>query len=356
MHTLNFSKRFLYWIFNYLTDRQHFVQIDSSISNILITSFGVPQGSILRPILFNLHVADMANNLSESQCIQYADDSTIYKSCKANEVTKCSSELENELKLLEQWSKNTNLVFNCKKTKSMLFSTRKMSQHHQLYNNDILKENCNNQAIEREHQYKLFGVVIDEHFERCTHARNNFKNNYSTLKILKKLKRYTSYQTRKYLVESLILSKIDYCNVLFKGLSKYQIQRVNKLIQACAGFLKYKYGELKDIVDLNWLLIEVRIDFALMKLVFNGLNNKNMPENLQLKLSKEKRSLRKNSVMLVYQNKNIKPAYLKEVNKVFNNLPSEIRENICLMLFPAFKNKLKNYVFDKAIAKILSCS
>ena len=201
MHTLNFSKRFLYWIFNYLTDRRHFVQIDSS--------FGVPQGSILGPILFNLCVADMTNILSESQCIQYADDSTIYKSCNANKVTKCSSELENELKLLEQWSKNTNLVFNCKKTKSMLFSTRKMSQHHQLYNNDILKENCINQAIERVQQYKLLEVVIDEHFELYTNVRNISKNGYSTLKILKKLKRYTSYQTRKYLVESFILSKID---------------------------------------------------------------------------------------------------------------------------------------------------
>ena len=139
MHKLNFSKRFLHWIFNYLTDTQHFVQIDSNISNILITDFGVHQGSILGPILFNLCVADMTNILTESQYIQYADDSTIYESCKVKEVTKCSSELENELKLLEQWSKNTNLGFNCKKTKSILFSRRKMSQHHQLYNNDILK-------------------------------------------------------------------------------------------------------------------------------------------------------------------------------------------------------------------------
>ena len=114
-----------------------------------------------------------------------------------------------------------------------------------------------------------------------------------------------------------------------------------------------KYGELNDIADLNWLLIEEVIYFALTKLVFNGLNNKNMPENLQLKLSKEKRSLRKNSVMPVHQNENIKPAYLEEANKVFNDLPNKIRED---MSFPMFKNNLKNYLFDKTIAKILSCS
>ena len=72
----------------------------------------------------------MTNILSEGQCIQYADDSTICKSCNVKRITKCSGELENELKLLEQWPKNTNLLFNCKKTKSMLFSPRKMSQHH----------------------------------------------------------------------------------------------------------------------------------------------------------------------------------------------------------------------------------
>ena len=101
MHILNFSKLFLYWIFNYLTER-HFVQIDSSISNILIIDFRVPQGSLLSPILFNICVADMTNILSEGQCIQYADDSTICKSCEVKEVTKCSIELENELKLLQQ--------------------------------------------------------------------------------------------------------------------------------------------------------------------------------------------------------------------------------------------------------------
>ena len=75
MHTLNFSKYFLYWILNYLTERRHFVQIDLNISNILYTKFGVPQRYILGWVLFNLCVADMKNILDDSECIQYADDS-----------------------------------------------------------------------------------------------------------------------------------------------------------------------------------------------------------------------------------------------------------------------------------------
>ena len=93
-----------------------------------------------------------------------------------------------------------------------------------------------------------------------------------------------------------------------------------------------------------------------MKLLFSGLNNKNMPENLQLKLSKEKRSLRENSVILVHQNESIQSAYLAEANKAFNDLPNEIRENIWAMSFSMLKNNLKNYLFDKTIAKVLSCS
>ena len=58
MHTLSFTKRFLNWIFSYLTDRLHFVQIYSNISNILYANFGVPQGPILESVLFNLCVAD----------------------------------------------------------------------------------------------------------------------------------------------------------------------------------------------------------------------------------------------------------------------------------------------------------
>ena len=109
MHTLNFSKRFLYWIFSYLTDRQHFLQIDSNISNIFYTNFGVRQESILGPVLFNLCVADMKSILNDSEFIRYADDSKIYRSCNIKNIKKCSIEIESDLNAVEAWSKDTNL-------------------------------------------------------------------------------------------------------------------------------------------------------------------------------------------------------------------------------------------------------
>ena len=100
MHSLNFSADFLYQVFNYLTHRQHFVQIYSNCSFLLTAKYRVPQGSILGPILFNLCLADMLSITPNSNCIQYADDSTLYRSCKINKKDTFTKELEKDLTLI----------------------------------------------------------------------------------------------------------------------------------------------------------------------------------------------------------------------------------------------------------------
>ena len=131
----------------------------------LYTDFGVPQGSILGPVLFNLYVADMKNILNGSECIQYADDSTIYCSCKTKNINKCSNEIESDLNIAEVWSKDTNLVFNPNKTKVMVISSRQMVQYHQLDSFNKVNIKCNNRSIEKVKEYKLLGIILNEHFE-----------------------------------------------------------------------------------------------------------------------------------------------------------------------------------------------
>ena len=84
MHSLNSSTDFLCWVFNCLTHREHFVQIDSNCSSLLTAKYRVPQGSMQGPVLLNLCVADMSSITPNSNCMQYADDSTLYRSCKIN--------------------------------------------------------------------------------------------------------------------------------------------------------------------------------------------------------------------------------------------------------------------------------
>ena len=97
MHSLNFSTDFSYWVFNYLTHRQHFVQIDSNYSSLLTTKYGVPQGTILGPVLFKLCIGDMSNITPNSMCMQYADDSTLYQACKINQKDTSIKEFEKDL-------------------------------------------------------------------------------------------------------------------------------------------------------------------------------------------------------------------------------------------------------------------
>ena len=109
MYSLNFSTDFLYWVLNCLTHRQHFVQVDSNCSSLLTAKYGVLQGSILGPISFNLCVADMSSNTPNSNCIQYADDSTLYQSCKINQKDKSIKELGKDLISIVKWAIETNL-------------------------------------------------------------------------------------------------------------------------------------------------------------------------------------------------------------------------------------------------------
>ena len=77
MHGMGFSKKFLFWVFDYLCNRHQFVQIDDKSSDMGRVEFGGPQGSILGPIFFNLYVADLHESI-KCPCYQYVDDNTFY--------------------------------------------------------------------------------------------------------------------------------------------------------------------------------------------------------------------------------------------------------------------------------------
>ena len=143
--------------------------------------------------------------------------------------------------------------------------------------------------------------------------------------MMKKLKRLP---VRKQLTESLIFSRLDYCNNLFIDLpNQYQIKRLIKLRKAYAGFVLNKYSTCEDITKLKWLLVPQRINFTIAKLIFRGSFRENIPENLEIRVRASNWSLRTpNKVILEYANLQKQQSfYISYANTVYNELPNEIK-------------------------------
>ena len=114
---------------------------------------------------------------------------------------------------------------------------------------------------------KLLGMKVDQHLTWENHISTIIKSSYDTLRSLKLLKRYTPFKLRKTLVESLILSKIDYGSVLYQNVPKYQIKRLQRVQTISAGYVLNRYANEADTINLGWLPITERFEFNTTKLV-----------------------------------------------------------------------------------------
>ena len=209
---------------SYLTDRHQFVQVDDNQSASLPVIFGVPQGSIIGSILFNLYVSDLQDNVI-SNVSQYSDDTSFYGHTTVKQLKQCAEKVTNTLNELNSWSCDSDLLLNPKKSKFMLFSSKRLSRTHNLQDSNICEIKQNNLQLERVTEYKLLGIEFNEHLDWSNHFQNVIKSCYAKLAQLRKIKRYTSYNVRKQLAHSLIISKLDYCNLLFHNTPVYALNR-----------------------------------------------------------------------------------------------------------------------------------
>ena len=168
--------------------------------------------------------------------------------------------------------------------------------------------------------------------------------------MLKKLKRYTSIPTKKMLSEALILSKLDYCNVLFHHLPSYMIMRMQKLQNATAGFVLNKFANIHDITALRWLPIIERIESSILKLAFKGLHHRNMPIHMQIRVKTRQANLRnKDDGPMIFAERH-DGEFVEDAAKLFNELPANVRSDTNLA---SFSTAIKKFLIDKAVARTL---
>ena len=141
-------------LFNsYLNGRFQVIKNGPMVSEMQPLSSGVPQGSILGPILFLLYVNDLPLNL-QSNIDMYADDATLYKSSKS--LSEINELLQNDLSKIDTWSKNNNMILNPKKTTCMVIGSKK-----RLKNIPELQLKVLNNKIENVSVQRVLGLYID---------------------------------------------------------------------------------------------------------------------------------------------------------------------------------------------------
>ena len=168
------------WFHSYLSNRDQFVLYGKQNSNIEKIKCGVPQGSILGPLLFIIYINDIYKSSLRGNFILFADDTNVlYHGSNLKEVEKITNE---ELEKIQNWLNSNKLFLNVNKTKFLLF-------HPKLSNEDTkIDISINQSKIERVHDIKFLGVHLDDKLNWKQHINEKAKQISKTTGVLNKIK------------------------------------------------------------------------------------------------------------------------------------------------------------------------
>ncbi len=190
------------WVKSYLTDRQQVTKVSHSISNKASVNCGVPQGSILGPLLFTLYINDLPSVVPDINMNLYADDTAITV-CGHSSV-EIEWKLNQTLKLVAAWFSYNKLSLNLNKTNFMLFGTHQTCKK---YNNVMIRFGETN--IKRVEELKYLGMMLDPQLTFSAHVNYIRKKTLGKIKLLGRLSYVISQNLAASLYTSLILPIYD---------------------------------------------------------------------------------------------------------------------------------------------------
>ena len=156
-----FSREALRLVNSFLENRHQRVKINGSFSTYKQLSLGVPQGSVLGPLFFNIYINDLLLSIQDTDICNYADDTTIY-ACD-NNLDNVIARLENDSSIIIQWFANNFMKLNTDKCHLLILGRN---------SNQYVTVNVGDSVIENTEEEKLLGVVIDKRLTFETHISN----------------------------------------------------------------------------------------------------------------------------------------------------------------------------------------
>ena len=328
------------WFQSYLHNRSQYVELGEHKSGLLPILCGVPQGSILGPLLFLIYINDIANVSELLHLILYADDTNIFLSDSKIENLICTA--NNELNKLDHWFQANCLSVNLSKCNYIVFCSPKLK-----YSFSI-KIKINNTEIEQVHFVKFLGVYIDEHLNWSQHIQTITSKISKNNGVLNKLRNRLPSNVMLLLYNSLILPYLSYCNCLWgaAGLSKLHTLAVNqkRTIRLIAK-APIKFSTSPLFKKFNILKIDELHSFLVLIFMFKYSHNLLPPSfaNYFVPVNNVHyhNTRQSNDYFLTFARTNLRKHNIKFTgSKLWNSLPAELKT--CSSI-ASFKRKLKRH-------------
>ena len=216
LNAYGFDYASLHLIHSYLTNRNQRVRVNSNYSSWSEIIYGVPQGSILGPVLFNIYLSDLFLFITDADIANYADDNSPY-ACKGD-IESVIIKLENDSKTLIEWVSNNGLKANPDKFHLLLSSS----------DNNILVNVENDKNFNSQHE-KLLGVVIDNDLKFDEHVTRLCKKGSQKLHALARVSHYMTTNQRRLIMKAFISSQFGYCPLVWMFHSRTLNNRINRI-------------------------------------------------------------------------------------------------------------------------------
>lgn len=339
----------LLWLKSYLTDRRMYTIIDNVASSMRPVPVGVPQGSILGPLLFLIYVNDIHNACPDISFKLFADDSNAF--IKGSNLKELFSSANSTGIKICKWFQSNRLTINYTKSAYILFFPSKEDDAYIHTNN--LTVYLENNPIARVNCIKFLGVMIDEHMIFKHHVETIVKNIKSANGLLYSRRDIIPMSCRRNLFFALIHSRVHYCIEVYGNASWNVLQPLhvacNKVLRTLQGLSRF--SKVKDLyVAYDVLPIHLLHKFCMAKMIYKCLNsNLAMPTVISamfnLNHASHSYSTRLSDTNYLYKKSG--PAFCKSyVNNAcseWNQIPLTIRNAGSLS---SFTKQYKTYLFD----------